>query len=252
MIGGFPRAGTRNFCDVVNASPVCKLEGEFENSAYTQLADLVDAIDRKYAGRWMEKGFQERRLTSILKTYSLFSKTRKCEEPDWDKLQVAGFKKPFIETLHGATRTLFEPEVSQLVQFYCVRNVFDTFNSLAGAFGYSVEQYNEGIRQSVDSLIALQKDAFFKFRPLSLDDYVASEDKPRWIKEHLFDVIGVATDIEECSAYLHTVTNRNRTPRGRRRAGITDREREQITRDKKFVESIDWLEQYFGVRLLDV
>ena len=251
LIGGFPRAGTRHFCDVVNAVPGCEILGEMNAPVFHRMIDFVDGVDANHSGRWMERGYAARRLEAILETYRLFSKTNANRPVDWQAAKIVGFKKPFVEVSHEHTKRLFRPEAGSVVQFYCLRGIASNFNSLAGAFGYTTDSYKKRIGQSIDALRKMDADDFFRVHPLSLEGFVAAGDKVSWTRSNIFEPMGLSVPPAEIGAYLENIRNRNRTPSDKRRPGITETERTELFGDSRFVAKVEWLERRFGTDLLD-
>lgn len=251
LIGGLPRAGTRQFCDIVNAHPGCELYGEMGEDVFRAFTEFVTAVDGNHAGRWMEVGYRKRRLRAILEAYRLFSKTNQNRPPDRERLQVGGFKIPGLEIYHPQLKALFTPEVDRVTLFYCVRNIFANFNSLAGAFDFSVRRYLRRIHRSVSALKSIGSDPFFDIQPLYLDGFVAAADKGSWAVERIFRPIGLELDAAECTPLLARVGNRNRTPDEKRRPGITAAEKTFLLASRQFVADVRWLEARFGLPLLD-
>jgi len=251
LIGGLPRTGTRQFCDIVNAHTACELHGEMDERVFRAFTDFVTAVDGNHAGRWMDVGYRKRRLGAILEAYRLFSKTNRNVPPDRERLEVGGFKIPGLEVHHAELEALFAPEVDRVTLFYCVRNIYANFNSLAGAFNFGVRRYVKRIHRSVTAVRAVVKDPFFDLRPLHLDGFVAAADKGAWVVEHIFRPIGIELDVAEGNAMLARVGNRNRTPDEKRRPGITAAEKMLLLASRQFVGEVRWLENHFGLQLFD-
>lgn len=255
VVGGFPRAGTRQFCNLINQIPSCYIQGEMDVRPYSLLADFVQEIDRIIEGKTSGYGlrikdaFQNRRNEAVLETYRLFSKTGKNVRPDWDELKVTGLKKPLVEVSHRQTKAIFEPSNESIVHFYCLRGIYSNFNSLAGAFGYTVPRYKQKISESISGLQEMVCDDFFEVKPLHLESFINS-DGASWVQENLFNPIGINIPTEDVDKAIAKTRGANRTPDAKRRSGVTEEEMAELTSDKEFVENVRWLEQHFGISLL--
>jgi len=249
IIGGFPRAGTRQFCNLVNLVPDCSIQGEMHTHAYNLFAEFVQEIDKTYEGRWMGEGYAERRAEAVLEAYRLFSKTNRNDGVDWNLLKVAGLKKPLAEIAHNQTKLLFGPSRRSITYFYCLRGIHSNFNSLAGAFDYTVPHYKKRISASISGLQEMTDDAFFDIRPLHLEGFINS-DGAQWVHEKLFEPIGLNMTREETSDAIERTSGSNRTPDQKRRPGVTQEEVKALDSDKDFTEKVRWLEDFFSVSLL--
>ncbi|MFQ6554031.1 hypothetical protein AAD018_016945 [Aestuariibius insulae] len=249
IIGGFPRAGTRQFCNLVNHVPGCRIQGEMDPTSYKMLAQFVQTVDENYVGRRMEKGYAKRRNEAVIEAYRLFSKTSRNDKVDWGDLKVVGLKKPLIERSYQDTKALFGPSNRSVTHFYCLRNIYSNFNSLAGAFDYTIPHYKTRLSASISGLQKMVEDDFFDIRPLHLDGFVTS-DGPQWVQEKLYAPIGLEQSREEASLAIEQTTGSNRTPDQKRRPGITASEAGELKSDKDFIAKIRWLEEYFDISLM--
>ena len=187
-----------------------------------------------------------------METYRAFCKDRSEPGPvAWEALRATGFKKPLVEADHASTRRIFGPSVGRIDQLYCLRDVHENFNSLAGAFGYTPDVYKRRIGQSIDGLRATADDPLFRYHPVHLNDFLAAEDRGAWAKARIFDPLGADLSLEESRVLIAATVQANRTPDARRRPGITEAERAEIAGDAAFVAKVRWLEDRFEVSLLD-
>ncbi|KIC44990.1 hypothetical protein RA28_10820 [Ruegeria sp. ANG-S4] len=255
IIGGFPRAGTRQFCNLVNYVPGCNIQGEMDAGPYAHLAELVRETDRIHKGKTegggliARKNYFDRRTEAVFESYRLFSKSRKNTRPNWDEVTITGLKKPLVELSYRHTKALFQPSHESVLHFYCLRRVYPNFNSLAGAFDYTVSHYIKRLSESIVGLQEMAEDDFFEVRPLFLDEFIKS-DGPAWVQKNLYDPMGVSMPREEIERAIEKTRGSNRTPDEKRRAGTTRREANALSLDEGFMDKIQWLEDYFKVSLL--
>ncbi len=60
IVGGFPRAGTRQFTDILNGHPQVGIKGEIASQTFAQMVRMWRVADKSPAGTWFETRRRER------------------------------------------------------------------------------------------------------------------------------------------------------------------------------------------------
>ena len=212
IVGGFPRAGTRQFTDVLNAHPDVRVHGEIPRGTLRKVGELFVQADADYSGRWSRQFFERRRARAALVTIAALGKG-KPRGPRLDvKKAVVGFKTPWVELDHTTLRLLFRGERPTF--YYCVRNLRDNFLSARAVLNKSPENYLGRTRQSLATALHLMDDPDFDLRVLSLDDFLGCEDAGTWLATNLFGALPIDGVVPgQATRYFGSTTNRNATVR---------------------------------------
>lgn len=209
IVGGFPRAGTRQFADILNSSGYACLQGEVSRPAYAALANFIEVTSRGHRNEKRKNAFDQRRLPLILDNIRAISKVNK-EPIAWNfAVPFLGFKCPHIEIYKVSTDSLFQCENSDITFMACLRNFKQNFLSLKSMFEWDIDRYINKTTASISALIEMQNDPHYNFIPLSLDEFIASQEKGDWISKHMFDPLGVSIDPTDCYAVFLRTKNRN-------------------------------------------
>lgn len=211
IVGGFPRAGTRQFTDILNKHSEIMIKGECYPTSFDMLANTFEQADIEHKGKWSEKSYIKNRLRSALNAYACISKGDNQPFNFKDAL-VVGFKKPRIEIQYHSIEKLFNVAYPKIIFFYCVRNLKDNFLSANSTFNTSPEKF---ITQTNKSLIAINKiikQSIYDSQVISLDEFIQHEDKGLWLSNNLFSKLPIGNlTKEQCQSFLDQSTNRNST-----------------------------------------
>lgn len=209
IIGGFPRAGTRQFTDILNAHPKVEIKGECFPKVLTLTAGLFKSADFKHAGRWGEDKYKEWRLRSALNAYAGLSKGSNSPY-NFGKLDVVGFKSPRVEVVYEDIASLFHE--NEIKFFYCVRSCEENYLSENSTFGVSVEDYISSTVKSLESFFRMREDKRFSCTAISLDDFLLSPDRASYIENFLFGPLErVSLSKEEVLTFVESTKNINAT-----------------------------------------
>lgn len=235
IIGGFPRAGTRQFTDILNVHPEIAIKGEVYRKSFRLAGDLFAQADKDHHGNWSDKTHQRIRELAALDVVAAISKGNTGSfSPD---TVVRGFKSPRIETQKATLDLLFGLGRRKIVFFYCVRNVVANYLSVNAMWGSGFERWKSQTLKSLRAFGKMQHDRKYAVTVLQFDVFAGTEDKGPWIKRELFDRIACTPVSEaDCRDYLARTSNRNATLRktGAARPGALLPEDRQ-----RFVESKD-------------
>lgn len=250
IIGGFPRAGTRNFADIMNFHDEFIIQGEIHTNVLRAISELFQAADISHFGKRTERAYLNRRAAAALEIYRLMSKTN-SDPIEFDfSANFLGFKQPFIERQHKCLAAIFSRDHKECVFFFCLRNIFDNFLSLHSAFNYTTDKYARALRQSISALKEMEQSSFFRVHPLWLDDYIETKRKADWLRLRVFEPVGICPSDEWLEECLGKTTNRNKTPPSQRKNDLSDKMRSDLIGNKDLVKGIRWLEGRFEAELL--
>lgn len=250
IVGGFPRAGTRQFTDILNKHGRVSIKGEFYPKVIRSLLSTFRVADEVNSSRWTNENYNKWRMVSALNAYAAFSKGSNSPF-DFQGLEVAGFKCPRAEVFFSDIKQLIGFE--KVVFFYCVRNVEDNFLSENSTFGVTVEDYVSKSIESMRSGLDISQYADVEFKVLSLDSYLASTDKSSWVVENIFSNFNsLNIDISEVRGVVEKVENTNATVRhGKvRRQKLTREEYEYIYTSSDFLRLAEIFEKKYEIELL--
>lgn len=252
IIGGMPRAGTRQFTDILNKLDRVHIKGEVYRQSFNEACSLVSKANRDHAGRWSEPSYLKARLKTVLNIIAGISKGSNTPFA-FDGLEIVGFKCPRIEIDKDTIDCLFRNDVERLYFFYCIRNIKDNYLSEKSNFSVSIERYVDRTVLSIRKLLEIHGDRVYKLQLLNLDDFISMKEKTLFIQNTIFQFLG-DLDIEDnhCEELYKATTNRNATKNvGKQRlTTLTDREKEFFASHRGLNETLRLFEDKFNVRLL--
>ncbi len=238
FMGGFPRAGTRQFADILNKSNLFHLKGEVYNRSFRRLKDLLEQGDMDHKGRWSEESYFKYRTISAFQMGAAISKGSNASFSVTNAQQIIGFKSPRIERHKGILDTMVAYESKPILFYYCVRNIQENFLSLKSTFGVTVEDFVKDTIESLEMYFVLLQDEKYDVKLLNLDGFIKDENKGNWIKNNIFSNVISQLDDDECEGMLKKTTNRNATvAHGKKRlTELSDEEVYYITKNKRLVK----------------
>lgn len=250
IVGGFPRAGTRQFTDFLNKHKQVSLKGEVYPQSLKQLAEFIANVDQFHSGKWPEENYRAFRAVTILNTIAGISKGTNAPF-NFDDASVFGFKTPYVEFWKASLDTLLVPEADgQIVFCYCVRNLADNFLSQNAFLGIDLKTYVNRTVRSLNACCEITEDQRYALVLLDLDSYIASADQPGWIASHLFEEVGVKVPVQEkLEQIIENTHNRNSTAaaQGERRKELTEEERDVLESDPDLTNALQQFEQITGL-----
>ncbi len=210
IVGGFPRAGTRQFTDIFNNHPEICIKGECWPKSFKMLANTFAQADIDHKGKRTENKYFGERIYSALNAYAFISKG--TNKPfNFTNKKFLGFKKPRIEIHLNSIDKLFGNH-SKIIFFYCIRNLRDNFLSENSMFNISAERFVERTQKSLDALNEIMRRPNYNFHIISLDEFIQSEDKGSWLSDNLFSKLPINNlNALNCQNYLVNTSNRNAT-----------------------------------------
>lgn len=215
VLCGMPRCGTRQFTDFLNADERICIQGEIAHPILKKMADLIDTAEAIYATGNKERYFSRKKAAATAAMFAYFSKANPMFKRG---ATIQGFKTPNAE--------VFAPEIFQVLMngaasvrfMYCIRNIEDCYLSLVAMpwFGQSEEQFIQRYLKSLRRALSLRSEvassgAEGSLAVLNLDQFIRAKDQAKWIKEELFDAIGVPVTLERARILVDTVGNSNST-----------------------------------------
>lgn len=210
IVGGFPRAGTRQFTDVLNEHPDIWIHGEIPRGTLRKVGELFAQAQQDHTGHWSGRFFEARRARAALTTIAAVGKGKRAKLDV--KKAVVGFKTPWVELEYATLSSLFRGERSTF--FYCVRNLRDNYLSARAVLKKSPENYLTRARQSLGTALEMMEDPDFDVHVLSLDDFLNGGDAGAWLANKLFRGLPVEEpSIRRAARYLANTTNRNASVR---------------------------------------
>lgn len=247
LVGGFPRSGSRQFTDILNAHPEISLQGEIYSETYRALGRLVEASSTEHAGKWSERKFLPRRKPWIIE--SLCTHMKGMPKPVGPDTRFVGLKQPYLETLWKSTLEIFSRDWESCDFFFCTRNIHDNFLSLNSAFDYSAQHYTKKMIYSARGLGSLLDNSFFRVHPISLDGYIASENKSDWLADNLFRPLELSVSAEEAEEMIAGTQNRNQTPAAKRKREIAEDDRIFLAGNDDLKNAVQFIEDKMGLKL---
>lgn len=232
FIGGFPRAGTRQFADIMNQHESVEIKGELYPNSFELAGKMLLQADKDHGTRWSAAQYHSNRLASALNIVAAISKG--SNRPFSRTTTVAGFKCPRIERQKSIVDALFAQAVSRPIQFFfCVRDLVEDYLSVNSNFNTPAEVFIQDTIGSIESFLRLLDDERYDVHVLNLDGFVGSHNKGQWLKINLFDPLpGVTVSADEAFAFFAATTNRNSTSAvGRRRKSKIDPEAAALIND---------------------
>ena len=208
IIGGMPRAGSRQFADILNASGQFNIFGEVYRSSFLALGDLFKVADREHSGTWSEKNYLRRRWDTVAACLCGISKGSQWR----DDVTFLGIKTPRIEAHYDVIDRLFLSNGASVQFFYCCRNLIENYCSMHSNFGTTPSAYKRILSKSIEGLKIIQLDPRIKTNFLSLDSFVAEENKARWLLDRIFkNYFSLNVSEKQCADWLSMTSNRNST-----------------------------------------
>ncbi|MDR5860829.1 hypothetical protein FZZ93_15215 [Halomonas eurihalina] len=250
IIGGFPRAGTRQFTDILNNHDNASIKGEFYPKVISSLLNVFQIADKINAGRWTGDNYRKWRMMSALNAYAAFSKGSNSPF-DFQGLKVAGFKCPRAENNFLEIKEVIGFE--RVVFFYCVRNVKESFLSENSSFGVSVEDYVSKTTESMRSGLAVSENENVDFQVLSLDEFLCAHDKTSWVIDNMLSKFReLSFDEHDVRNILGKVENTNATERHgkKRRTRMTREECEFFNESSEFLRLAKLFEDKYKIKVL--
>lgn len=211
ILGGFPRAGTRQFADILNNHIDINIKGECFPLLFEKMAEFFEESDRLHNGRWSESQYLQWKIHSVLNAYAGISKGSNTPY-NFHEGKIYGFKCPRIEIKYDSIKKLFNGLSTNIIYIYCTRNIKQNYLSENSAFNITIEKYINRTIQSLSSILSVVNDNQFDVEICSLDDFILSLDKGCWLNYNLFSKLPVdkIKDTTCYEFYLNT-TNRNAT-----------------------------------------
>ncbi|SDI96726.1 hypothetical protein SAMN04487867_11920 [Vreelandella titanicae] len=254
FIGGLPRAGTRQFTDVINAHSACLIQGEFYPNSLKLVGKLLQQADVDHKGKYFDSTYQRHRTLGAMNMLSMISKSRYY---DFDNsLSVVGFKSPRLELHKKTLDIIFKFYESEVVFFYCVRNLFDNYLSLNSMFNVPVERFIYQTKLSLEGYFQLCLDKKYHVQLLDLDDFIGADNKKYWLFSHIFDsaLKGLGVNAEQCAEYYEETINRNSTEASgkSRRSSLDNCEIEAILSSEILTQLCQKFHKKTGVDLLNL
>ena len=217
VICGMPRCGTRQFTDFLSKDERICIQGEIKTSLIPYMHDLLLRADSEYDSGKQQKYFNRKRYDAVIQLFSLFSKGAKAVKPS---ASLHGFKTPNAELCYKELCSMILPSVDRLIFFYCIRHIKDCFLSLSAMpwFNRTPEQFIARYIKSLKTAIKINQKTKKERSKISiyilhLDDFIAAEDKARWLISKLYDPIGINLPLARATDYIETTGNRNSTAR---------------------------------------
>ncbi|MCC5976134.1 MAG: hypothetical protein JJT81_19075 [Rubellimicrobium sp.] len=250
IVGGFPRAGTRQFTDLLNQHDDIALQGEIHRPVFQAMSKMFRLADEHHAGTRTAKSYSGRRQMAALEIYRLMSKSN-AQPKEFDySMGFLGFKQPLIERDWKPIRRIFQPDHEDCHFFCCIRNMYDNYLSLHSAFDWDTLRYKAAIGAGIEGLQRMMADPFFKVHPLPLDDYIGSGQKGDWARRHLFDPLGISAGPDWYDGCVERTRNRNKTPPDQRKEAMDPADIEALLEARELTEAFEWMEQTFSLDLL--
>lgn len=250
IVGGFPRAGTRQFTDLLNQHDDIALQGEIHRPVFQAMSRMFRLADEHHTGTRTEKAYSKRRQMAALEIYRLMSKSNSQPKAFDYTMGFLGFKQPLIERDWKPIRRIYKPDHKVCHFFCCIRNMYDNYLSLHSAFDWDTARYKAAIGAGIEGLQQMMSDPFFKVNPLPLDDYVATEVKGDWVRRYLFEPLGISAEPEWFDTCVDRTRNRNKTPSEQRKATMHRADIEALLEAQDLVEAFEWMERTFSLDLL--
>lgn len=250
IVGGFPRAGTRQFTDILNKHSEIAVKGEYYPKLVRLLLKAFEGADEVNENRWTNENYNKWRMRSALNAYAALSKGSNSPF-DFKMLKVAGFKSPRAELNFYELKKLIG--FNEVVFFYCLRNVKDNFLSENSTFNVGVEDYVEKTIGSMRAAIDISEVSGVAFYILNLDDYISTEEKESWLNDNIFSRLNVSSLSEgDISNFLGKVKNTNATlNQGKvRRYELSDEEYKCIYENKELISLNKVFLERFGSEIL--
>lgn len=249
IVGGFPRAGTRQFTDFLNKHDAVQLKGEVYPQSLPRLSEFIAAVDQFHAGKWPEENYRKFRAQTILNTIAGVSKGTNAPF-EFATSRVFGFKTPYVEIWKSAVDELFVPEAQSPIQFfYCVRNLGDNFLSQNAFLGVNIATFIRRTTRSLISCLEFLEDDRYACEVLDLDEFVNSEHRTDWVASHLYGALGVKVpNPNKLAKIVDSTVNRNSTAttRGERRTALQDSERQSLAADNDLRKALDRFREVTG------
>lgn len=262
IIGGYQRSGTRNFADLCQAHSRVRLFGEVSRYAWPNVRATLKEIGdyhKRTAGK-REGRFERSRHMIALNILAMHAKTPTpgFNIEDFERCTV-GFKTPRIEWFWKDLIDLFGSMNGRKVFLYSCRTVEEVFLSRA-SLGWSdnVQSFLAKLKNSLASILDFQehlsrKDAGgWTIRALHLNSYIASEDRGRWLVDHLYSLVAPEVTADEAASYAAGTANRNATVKvtGQdRRRTLTSEEREEFEQDRELRDFLARFNETFSVQV---
>lgn len=251
IVGGFPRAGTRQFTDILNGPSQINIKGECFPQVIKKLSEVYALASHRHSGHWSDEQFQNWRLRSVLNSCAGLSKGSNAPY-DFKNLVGAGFKSPRVELISESLETLFLGN-KRIKFFYCVRKVTDNFLSENSTFNISVEDYIDATKHSLKAFFKMSRNANFDCTVLSLDDFINGGEYAEFAMANIFSHLdSLRVNYNECVTYVQKTKNINATKNtGKvRRKVLKEDERLALAGDNELNQLGQTLKQLYGVEIL--
>lgn len=247
IIGGFPRAGTRQYTDILNRHPGAQIKGEvFSNKSFKMVGDLLLQADLDHSNRWSSEKYQSARYKTAWNLVAGVSKG--SNEPFSFESTVIGFKCPRIEIAKATLDIILKGDQRRVQFYFCARQIIENYLSLNSTFGLTAEKFVAHTNRSLKFFSDLKEDSRYNCEVLVLDEFIGLElsDKGTWINENLFKPLSsFETTDQECAEFYAATRNINATEAvGKKRIRtLSDEDAAFFERRTKFWSNISAFEQ---------
>lgn len=193
IICGAARSGTRMMTDLLNEHPRIAIQEEMHAKTVEKYFSLLEGIDEVFDHYSERKG---RRLDASWNgmkhalTHTFFTAANKKDPVGHGKdLLFHGIKTPGYERYLTEFEKAFEKTPPYYV--YCMRSVDKVWRSWK-SMGYlnDLELFRTRYQRSIRQAIKIKNTAKERFVLFNLDDFIAVEDKSRFVYENVFSKMG--------------------------------------------------------------
>jgi hypothetical protein len=247
IIGGFPRAGTRQFTDIMNEDNNISIRGEVHYRSFRALSKVFQFADMEHDGKWSFKEYSKNRTLSVLNGIAGINKG--FNTPFDSSKHYLGFKSPRIEVRKKILDSLFKTKIHF---FFCARNIIDNYLSNYSVFNTTPRKFIQQTVNSINKFIEICKDDKYDENILYLDDFIESKNKGIWLKNNIFSKLpDCDVDHQKCESYYNSTTNRNATVAvGKKRIkSFNDGTINFICEDKRIKKATSIFYDQFGIDL---
>lgn len=259
IIGGLPRAGTRNLADLCNAHPEIRIHGEIRmREGLAGIQESLEMLEKYHrdSGRSYDK-FMAERAGIVMALYAMYSKAPGAAFGQSDlKSGVVGFKSPRIFNQWKRLVKLFGDFEAPRVAFFCCRNIDENYLS-HHTLGWKTDpkSYLENLRNWLRHALEFGEWARgsrrgWEILPVHLNEYIASEDKGSWLVDRVYRHLVSGVTAEKAESYIAGTRNRNATLRAAgkpRREQLTDDERRAFEKAGETHALVRQLNELMGV-----
>lgn len=248
LVGGFPRAGTRQTTDILNLHPKVQLQGEIPAKIVSSVAKLVNQVDVAHEGTQYDASYQKRRQEFIFDMLRHVCKSKPLAPAwDWGRPHL-GFKKPYLESEKRSLEMLFG-RMGRIRFVFCLRDVGENYLSMSSAFGTEAEQHARRTVRALRYWHRLVNDSAYTVVPMYLSDFVSASDRGEWVAQNLFEPLEIDVTIDQARAMVTKTKNKNKTPDELRRREISDEDRAKLRDFPNLLDELARFEKATGYDL---